>query len=96
MFFSITVSAGENESCWGGPYWTLMEKSQRICQYQEQHFGNTNGVSCYLKYHNDPNVCYSQCIDAGGKLVAKLRVDMTSDCTIGIVNFVKIKTTWYR
>lgn len=96
MLVSATAFAHETESCWGGPYWTLMDKSQRICNWQEQKFGNEHGLSCNLKYHNDPNVCWSHCADANGKLVAKLRVDMTSNCDFGTVEFRKTKTTWYR
>jgi hypothetical protein len=93
---SAAAFAHETERCWGGPYWDLMEKSQRICNWQEQQFGNENGLSCNLKYHNDPNVCWSECKDAQGALKAKLRVDMTSDCDWGKVDFRRTKVTWYR
>lgn len=96
VIFSVNSFGGESEGCWGEPYWELMEKSQRICNYQEQILGNKYTLSCNLKYHNDPNVCYSYCIDGNRNLVAKLRVDMISDCSAGVVEFKKTKTTWYR
>lgn len=96
MLFSVSAFAHETESCWGGPYWTLMDKSQRICNWQEQVFEKENGVTCRLKYHNSPNVCYSNCVDPSGKLAAKLRVDMTSNCDFGTVKFQRTKATWYR
>jgi hypothetical protein len=96
ILISANAFSGESEWCWGGPYWALMDKSQRICNYQEQVFGNANGLSCHLRYHSDPNVCYSECRDVNGKLTAKLRVDMTSDCSLGLVYFIKNKITWLR
>jgi hypothetical protein len=96
FLISASAFAQETEICFGSAYWKLMDKSQRICNWQEQVFGNEHGLSCNLKHHNDPNVCYSQCIDATGRLVAKLRVDMISDCDFEIVQFRKTKTTWYR
>lgn len=96
ILISTSAFAHETERCWGGPYWDLMEKSQRICNWKEQEFGNQNGLSCNLKHHNDPNVCWSNCTDAQGVLKAKLRVDMTSDCDWGKVEFRKTKVTWYR
>ncbi len=96
VLISASAFANENEGCWGGPYWTLMDKSQRICNYQGQIFGEQNGLSCDLKWHNSPNVCWNDCVDSSGSLKARLRVDMTSDCERGVVNLRRTKTTWYR
>lgn len=96
LLFSVSAFAHETEECWGGPYWNLMEKSQRICNWQEQLFEQEAGVSCRLKTHNSPNVCWSNCYDANGRLAVKLRVDMTSDCRFGKVTFRKTHKTWYR
>lgn len=96
ILLSSSAFAHENERCWGGPYWTLMDKAQRICNYQAQLFEEQNNLSCSLKWHNSPNVCWNDCVDGNGSLKARLRVDMTSDCDWGTVEFRKTKTTWYR
>lgn len=96
MLASVSAFAQERESCWGGPYWDLMDKSQRICNWQAQIFEQQNALSCKMKWHNNPNVCWNDCVDANGTLKARLRVDMTSDCDWGKVEFRRTKTTWYR
>ena len=96
VLISTSAFARETESCWGGPYWALMAKSERICNTQAQMFESQHNLSCRIKYHNDPNVCWSDCSDANGTRVARLRVDMTSNCNFGNVDFHKTKTTWYR
>ncbi len=95
VLISSTAFAQENEYCYGGPYWALMEKSQRICHEKSDNFGHQNGVVCQLKWHNNPNVCWSDCKDAAGKLRVRIRVDMTSDCNTGEVFFLRTKKTWY-
>jgi hypothetical protein len=52
-----TAFAHETESCWGGPYWDLMEKSQRICNWREGVFQEETGKTCRIRRHNDSNVC---------------------------------------
>jgi hypothetical protein len=96
LFAAHSSFAQETERCWGGPYWDLMDKSQRICNFEAQKFGETNGLSCDLKWHNSPTVCWNDCTDANGKLAARLRVDMTADCDWGWVKLQRTKTTWYR
>jgi hypothetical protein len=96
LLVSVSTFAQENEGCWGGPYWNLMDKSQRICNYQGQLLGQQTGLECNIKWHNSPNVCWNDCTDSFGKLRARQRVDMTSDCTMETVEFRKTKTTWYR
>ena len=93
---SVSAFAHETERCWGGPYWNLMDKSQAICNWKGGEFEQQNGLSCNVKWHNDPNVCWNDCIDANGALKARQRVDMTSDCDRGSVEFRKTKVTWYR
>lgn len=93
---AVSAFAHETERCWGGPYWNLMEKSQRICNWKGGEFEQANGLSCNLKWHNDPNVCWNDCTDSNGALKARQRVDMTSDCDWGTVEFRKTKVTWYR
>lgn len=96
LFVSASAFAQQTERCWGGPYWELMEKSQRICNWQAQVFEQQSGLSCSLRTHNSPTVCWNNCVDQTGALKAKLRVDMTADCDRGRVEFVRTKTTWYR
>lgn len=96
ILVSVSAFAHETERCWGGPYWTLMEKSQAICNGKAGEFEQQNGLSCKLKWHNDPNVCWNDCTDASGSLKARQRVDMTSDCDWGTVEFRRTKVTWYR
>ena len=96
LLVSASAFAHETESCWGRPYWDLMDKSQRICNWQEGVFEQETGLTCRIRHHNDPNVCYSNCVDSTGRLTAQLRVDMTSDCNFGKVQFMRTKKTWYR
>jgi hypothetical protein len=96
VLISTSAFATENESCWGGLYWALMEKSERICHTQAQMFESQHNLSCRIKYHNSPNVCWSDCSDANGTRIARLRVDMSSICDFGSVYFHKTKITWYR
>jgi hypothetical protein len=93
---AASAFAQESERCNGGQYWALMEQSQRICNWQAQVFEQQTGLSCSLKWHNSPTVCWNNCVDANGMLKARQRVDMTGDCDWGKVEFRKTKVTWYR
>lgn len=96
VLLSASAFAHERESCWGGPYWDLMEKSQRICNWQEGLYEQESGLKCKIKYHLDPGICESLCVDADGRVAAKLKVSMTSDCRMGTVQFRKVKKIMYR
>lgn len=96
VLMSASAFAHERGNCWGGPYWSLMEKSQRICNWQEQVFEQESGMTCKLKHHNDPGICESICTDADGRVAAKLKTSMTYDCRMGTIEFRKVKKIWYR
>ena len=96
LLISTSAFAHETESCWGGPYWTLMDKSLRICHATIQQFENQNSVACKVDHHNSPSVCFTSCRDNAGVRVAKVRVDMTYNCDHGSVKYRKTKITWYR
>lgn len=94
--FSFETFAQQTDWCMGGPYWDLMEKSERICGAQAVSFEQQTGLSCSRRWHNSPNVCWNDCVNGDGSLVARLRVDMTSNCESGQVWFLRTNTTWYR
>lgn len=69
--------------------------SKRICNDHINEFASRSSASCIVS-KIEKNICRAVCKDAEKKLLANLRVDMTSDCGRQIVHYHKMGIHYYR
>lgn len=73
----------------------VLKLATSMCNEHLNEFAGRSNASCrVLKY--EPNVCWAECVDENREKLAKVRVDMSSDCGREQVYYHRTVIKYYR
>lgn len=95
MLISLPAIAVDEERCFFSQNQTVLKLATGMCNDHLNEFAERSNASCkVLKY--DKNVCWAECEDENNEKLAKVRVDMSSDCEREQVYYNRTVIKYYR
>jgi hypothetical protein len=95
VLVSAHAFAQDSERCLYHQVESTLKQSKNICNEHVNEFAARSTATCkVLRY--DVNVCWSECLDENRTKLAKVRVDMSSDCEREQVYYHRTVIKYYR
>jgi hypothetical protein len=92
---SFNLFAQDYERCNYTQIKNTQKNSTAMCNEHLREFSSRSNATCKsLKY--DLNVCWAECVDETRAKLARVRVDMSSDCERELVYYHRTVIKYYR
>jgi hypothetical protein len=92
---SYSAFAQDFERCFFSQIDNTANLSKKICNQHVNEFSVRSNATCKVVRY-DMNSCWSECVDEEKKKLAKVRIDMTSDCEREQVDYGRTIIKYYR